>query len=41
LRKLKLPIIGRLHKSALWLDLRCLEDEQQQAFVAQLVSLQP
>ena len=40
LRKLALPVIGRTHKNALWLDLRCLETEQHQAFIAQLDSLQ-
>ncbi|MEH6569313.1 MAG: L-seryl-tRNA(Sec) selenium transferase [Halioglobus sp.] len=41
LRELPLPIIGRVHKSALWLDLRCLEEEQQQTFVEQLGMLSP
>jgi L-seryl-tRNA(Ser) seleniumtransferase len=40
LRKLSLPVIGRLHKSALWLDFRCLEPDQQHAFITQLDSLQ-
>ena len=40
LRQLPLPVIGRMHKNAVWLDLRCLESEQQQAFSAQLGSLQ-
>ena len=34
LRALPIPVIGRLHDEALWLDLRCLEDEA--AFAAQL-----
>ena len=34
LRELPVPVIGRLHEGALWLDLRCLEDEP--GFVAQL-----
>ena len=40
LRRLPLPVIGRLHKNAVWLDLRCLEPEQQKAFSAQMGSLQ-
>ena len=40
LRKLSLPVIGRLHKSALWLDCRCLETDQQHTFITQLDSLQ-
>ena len=39
LRRLPLPVIGRLHKGALWLDLRCLE--QEAAFVEQLAGLTP
>ena len=34
LRELPIPVIGRISEGALWLDLRCLEDET--AFVAQL-----
>ena len=38
LRGLPIPVIGRIHDDALWLDLRCLEDEA--AFVAQLAGAQ-
>jgi len=34
LRSLPIPVIGRIHDDALWLDLRCLEDEA--AFLSQL-----
>jgi len=34
LRKLPCPVIGRIQDNALWLDLRCLEDEE--GFAAQL-----
>ncbi|MGH6886294.1 MAG: L-seryl-tRNA(Sec) selenium transferase, partial [Geminicoccales bacterium] len=34
LRALSVPVIGRIHDDAVWLDLRCLEDEA--GFVSQL-----
>jgi len=34
LRALPIPVIGRIHDDAVWLDVRCLEDEA--AFVSQL-----
>jgi L-seryl-tRNA(Ser) seleniumtransferase len=37
LRDLPVPVIGRVHDGALWLDLRCLEDEG--GFLAQIASL--
>ncbi|NKB47907.1 MAG: L-seryl-tRNA(Sec) selenium transferase [Alphaproteobacteria bacterium] len=37
LRTLPVPVIGRVHEDALWLDLRCLDDEVE--FVAQLSEL--
>jgi L-seryl-tRNA(Ser) seleniumtransferase len=37
LRRLPQPVIGRLHKGALWLDLRCLEQEAE--FVEQMAGL--
>ena len=39
LRALPQPVIGRIADDALWLDLRCLEDEA--GFVAQLDTLKP
>jgi L-seryl-tRNA(Ser) seleniumtransferase len=36
-RELPTPVIGRVHDGALWLDLRCLEDEA--AFTAQLAAM--
>ena len=37
LRDLPIPIVGRVHEAALWLDLRCLEDEA--GFLAQLAAV--
>jgi L-seryl-tRNA(Ser) seleniumtransferase len=38
-RDLPIPVIGRITDGALWLDLRCLEDEA--GFLAQLAGLRP
>jgi L-seryl-tRNA(Ser) seleniumtransferase len=37
LRRLPVPVIGRVAEQALWLDLRCLEDEA--GFLANLEAL--
>jgi L-seryl-tRNA(Ser) seleniumtransferase len=37
LRRLPIPVLGRLHKLALWLDLRCLDEEAE--FLQQLQQL--
>jgi L-seryl-tRNA(Ser) seleniumtransferase len=37
MRQLPVPVIGRIHDGALWLDLRCLEDADE--FQAQLSQL--
>jgi L-seryl-tRNA(Ser) seleniumtransferase len=39
MRSLPLPVIGRLHQNSIWLDLRCMEQKQEQAFIEQLGGL--
>ena len=39
LRRLPVPVIGRIEEQSLVLDLRCLEDEQ--GFLANLATLDP
>lgn len=39
LRALSIPVVGRIAQDTLWLDLRCLDADHQQRFIAQLEAL--